>query len=268
MIKSQNKKVYRNINALIQKKNILGAVMLRDMRTRFFNHGLGFIFVPLWPLVHVGIIIIIHVLAGRGTPQYGESAAVFYATGLVPTLTFVYISRFMGYSLLSNRAMLSFPVVKVLDVLLGRAMLECISAFLMTSTMIVILYSLDQYPIPYNIASAVCCYMATIYLATGVGMLIGCLSMFTPMAVMTYNLIIVIIYISSGTFFVASNLPAELGYYLSFNPIVDCIEWMRTAFFESYSDRLASSNYVLAFATFVFCLSLLIERIFRRRMLE
>lgn len=69
----------------------MGAVVLRDMRTRFFNHGLGFIVVPLWPLAHMGIIITIRSFVAHTAP-YGESVPLFYATGVIPTLTFIYIS--------------------------------------------------------------------------------------------------------------------------------------------------------------------------------
>ncbi len=57
------------------------AVILRDMRTRFFNHGLGFLIVSLWPLAHMLILLMIYSLTGRRTP-FGDSLYVFFALGL------------------------------------------------------------------------------------------------------------------------------------------------------------------------------------------
>lgn len=246
----------------------MNAVILRDMRTRFFNHGLGFAVVPLWPLVHMGILILMHTMTGRDAALYGDSTAVFYATGLVPTLTFMYVSRFMGFSLLTNKPMLSFPEVHVIDVMIGRAFLEIVAACITLFLIIVILWGLGQNPFPFDVERAVCAYLATVFLAIGCGTLVGVLSMFLPVMATVYALLLICIYISSGTMFIASNLPDELAIPLSYNPVVICVEWMRTAFFETYSDKLVSREYVLIFAIVTLCLGLGIERFFRRQMLE
>lgn len=47
--------------------------------------------------------------------------AVVFATGLLPCLTFMYVSRFMALSIVMNRPMLAIPAVKVLDILFARA---------------------------------------------------------------------------------------------------------------------------------------------------
>ncbi len=109
--------------ALAEKKNVMFAVMLRDMRSRFFNHGIGFLMVPLWPLVHILILLTIYTVMGRASP-FGDNLLIFFATGLLPTLTFMYVSRGMAMSVISNRNMLSFPVVHIIDVMTARAILE------------------------------------------------------------------------------------------------------------------------------------------------
>jgi capsular polysaccharide transport system permease protein len=68
--------------------------------------------------------------------------------------------------------------------------------------------------------------------------------------------------------FVASNLPDKLAVPLSYNPVLECVEWMRTAYYETYSDRLVSEQYIIAFGLVTLCLGLTAERFFRRRMLE
>lgn len=253
--------------AVIRKKNVINAVILRDMRTRFFNHGLGFIIVPLWPLAHMAILILIHTVAGHAAP-YGDSAAVFFATGLVPTLTFSYISRFMGLSLLLNRPMLSFPEVHVVDVMLGRAFLEVIGAGITLFLMFILLFVTDQNPFPFDLEQAVLCYLSTIFLAVGCGALVGVATLFYPMVSTFYVLFVLLLYILSGIVFVASNLPDNISFFLSYNPLLVCVEWMRCAFYESYSDKLVSPAYVLSWGSGTFCVALVFERVFRRRLLD
>ncbi|HEY0121002.1 MAG TPA: capsular biosynthesis protein [Rhizobium sp.] len=254
--------------ALVEKRNAMSAVILRDMRTRFFNHGLGFAVVPLWPLVHMSILIILHSAAGRGAPPYGNSAPLFFATGLIPTLAFMYVSRFMGYSLIMNKPMLSFPVVKISDILTARAFLEIIAAFVTLAVMFWILWVTGQDPIPYNLESAAIAYLASLWLAFGMGYLVGVVCLFLPLAATIYQLILITLYISSGSMFVASNLPDSISYPLSYNPLLECVEWMRSAFYQSYSDKLVSPSYIFYFGLIGLLIGLVLDRFWGRRFME
>jgi capsular polysaccharide transport system permease protein len=59
------------------------ALMLRNIRTRFFGNGLGYVLTMAWPLSHIFILVIIFTVMGRAAP-YGDSPALFVATGVVP----------------------------------------------------------------------------------------------------------------------------------------------------------------------------------------
>jgi capsular polysaccharide transport system permease protein len=257
------------IQALIDKKSVMGAVMLRDMRTRFFNHGLGFLVVVLWPLVHMMLIIAIHTVATHGAaPPYGNSAPVFFMTGVVPFLAFTYVSRFMAFSVSLNRPMMAFPIVTVNDVLVGRAALEIIAAFATLFFIHLVLWMMGENPFPYDLDRAVTAYLSTLFLAFACGYLIGILYLFFPMIITAYQLMIILMYATSGVFFVPSDLSDSAAYALGYNPVVVCIEWYRTAYFESYSDKLVDGQYVLSFSAIILLLALCLERFFRRKMLE
>lgn len=263
----KNARNYGIISALKEKRNVMAAVVLRDMRTRFFNHGIGFLVVSLWPLAHIFILVIINASAGRQAP-FGESMSLFLATGLVPTLAFMYVSRFMSYSLILNRPLLQFPIVTVLDVMAARAFLEIVAAALTLLFVLMTITLLGVSPFPYNPSDAVCAYMATILLAVGIGSLAGVIVMFFEFFITIYALLTIIIYITSGTLFVASSLPDQISVPLSWNPVLGCVEWMRTAYFESYSNKLVNKEYVVLFGAISLLIGLTLERAFRRVMLE
>jgi len=253
--------------ALREKHNVMKAVMLRDMRSRFFNHGLGFLIVSLWPLAHIIVLLTIYKFAGRIAP-FGDSLAVFFATGLVPTLTFMYVSRFMGLSLILNKPMLAFPVVKVLDVMAARAVLEIIAAFVTLLFVFVILLLLGADPFPRDPFEALYAYLSVLLLAIGIGTLVGVITMFFRFFVTIYALCLIVLYLSSGTLFVVSALPAAVSYPLSFNPVVHAVEWMRLAYYEGYSAQILDKQYLIVFGLSALCLGLLMERLLRRIMLE
>lgn len=251
------------IDALKQKRNVMGAVMLRDMRSRFFNHGLGFLVQSLWPLVHMLVVIMVNTFAGRAAP-YGDSPLIFFGAGLMPTITFMYISRFMSYSIIFNTSMLSFPIVKVTDILFARAFLEVIAGIITLLFLWIIFTMLGLSPYPADPAEAVLAYLATVLLAIGIGTIAGVITSFLPVFATIYSLFCIIVYLSSGALFVTPNLPDQLAIPLSYNPIVQCVEWMRVAYFENYSDRLLDREYLLAFGLGALLVGLTAERLSRR----
>lgn len=253
--------------ALKQKLNVMNAVMLRDMRSRFFNHGLGFIVQPLWPLVHILVIMLLNIFAGRAAP-YGENSMIFFATGLVPALTFIYISRFMSLSLIVNQSMLTFPIVKVTDIMFGRAALEIMAGFMTLAFLWVIFIVVGASPYPDDPAQAVLAYLATILLAIGVGSIVGVLTLFLPIFATAYALMGIVFYLSSGALFVSSTFPDQIAIPLSYNPVLQCVEWMRSGYFEGYSDRLVNKEYLVGFGLGSLCLGLIAERITRRILLD
>jgi len=255
------------LNALSEKKNVMTAVILRDMRSRFFNHGLGFLLVSLWPLAHMLILLTIYTVMGRKAP-YGDSLNVFFATGLIPTLAFMYVSRFMSLSLIMNRTMLSFPVVTVVDIMMARAFLEVVAAALTLFFMFMILLALGDNPFPADPFEAVYAYLAIILLAVGVGFLAGVIAMFAPFFVTIYALTMIVVYISSGTLFVSAALPERIAYILSWNPAFHAVEWMRLAYYPGYSDKWLDRNYIIGFGAISLCSGLFLERVLRMKMLE
>lgn len=255
------------LRALATKRNVMTAVVLRDMRSRFFNHGLGFLLVSLWPLAHMLILLGIYTIAGRKSP-YGDSLNVFFATGLIPTLAFTYVSRFMSMSLILNRSMLSFPVVTVVDIMMARAILEVIAAALTLFFMFLVLLALGDNPLPADTYQAVYAYLAVILLAVGVGSLACVFVMLMPFFATIYALMMILVYISSGTLFVASALPERIAYFLSWNPVFHGVEWMRFAYFPGYSDKWLDRSYIISFGALALCLGLFLERTLRMRMLE
>lgn len=245
--------------AATRKGNVMKAVMLRDMRTRFFDHGLGFLVVVLWPLAHIFLLLTIYSLLGRGTP-YGNSLMLFFGTGLVPTLAFMYVSRMMVMSILSNKPMLSFPAIKVTDIIFGRALLEVLGSFLMAVFVIIIFALLGEQFMPIDIPNAIAALCATLFLAIGVGFVVSLLAAMVPAIAMFYVLLAITVYILSGTLFVISAMPAPVIEVLSWNPVLHGVEWMRSAYYLDYPKQVLDKWYLIKFGAISLLIGLFVER--------
>jgi len=239
------------------------AVMLRDMRTRFFDHGLGFLVVIMFPIGHMMILLGIYSIFGRTAP-YGESLMLFFGTGLVPTLSFMYVSRMMVLSILSNKPMLSFPAIRITDIIFGRAALEILGSFMMVIFIIIIFSALQQPFVPVDLPNAVAAFFATLLLAVGVGFLVSLAAALVPTAATAYFLVVVLVYILSGTLFVTSSLPEPVIRALSWNPVLHGVEWMRTAYYLDYPSQVLDKQYLLLCGSLSLLLGLLVERFSRK----
>ncbi|HJQ57146.1 MAG TPA: ABC transporter permease [Vineibacter sp.] len=244
---------------------VIVAIMLRDIRTRFFGHGLGFLIAIAWPLLHVLILIGLFTSFGRGTP-YGESMVVFFATGLVPFFAFSYMSRFTMFSLVTNRPLLVFPAIKVLDILLARALLEILGSFCSIILLLIIFWLLDIDFTPADTVEATFALGAAMLLGAGFGILNGIIAMAVPTWATGYALVIIVLYMISGILFVSDSLPETVRYYVSFNPALQAVEWMRSAYYPDYSSIL-DKRYAIWWGLGTIFIGLLIERLVRGRLL-
>lgn len=253
--------------ALRRKWHVMHAVMLRDMRTRFFDHGLGFLVVVAWPLAHLVALLLIYTALNRTAP-YGDNLEIFFATGLIPTLSFMYVSRFMALALVTHRPMLAFPVVRPSDILFGRALLEILASCIMAFLTFMLLIVLGKNPVPIDLVAAASAFFVMLLLAVGCGIVAGVIGAIVPFFVTIYSLFMILIYILSGTLFVVSALPAKISYALSWNPVLHSVEWMRTAYFIGYPEQVLDINYLIGFSLGAIFLGLLLERLLRPWVLE
>jgi capsular polysaccharide transport system permease protein len=246
---------------------VIYALMLRDVRTRMFGNGLGFLaFSVGWPLVHILVLIVIFSVTGRAAP-YGDSLVLFFAAGLVPMMTFMYMSRWIMLGLILNRPLLAFPIVKVMDVLLARAFLEAMGSCMMTASLCTILSFLGVDFVPRDVAEASFAWGAAVLLGLGMGIINAIIAMAFPGWITGYSLIIIVFYMSSGIMFVPDALPEIARYYLSFNPVLHAVEWMRSAYYPGYGSLVLDKTYLLYWGIGTVFVGFGLERLLRGRLL-
>lgn len=249
--------------AFQRQLNVMHAVILRDIRSRFFNHGLGFLIPPLMPVAHVLIVLTIYRVTGR-TAIFGDDLFLFFATGMIPSLTFTYISRFMSASLIANKSMLAFPAVHLLDIVLARSFLEFIGIIISVFVMSIILISLGIDPYPRDPTDALLAMFFVSLVAIGVGIIVSVICAIMPFFALPYSLFMVVVYLSAGGPIYLHAFPEELVYYCSFNPVFHAVSWMRSAYYLGYPVQDLDKTYLIGWAMGSIALGLFMERTLKR----
>jgi capsular polysaccharide transport system permease protein len=245
--------------------NVIRALMLRDMRTRFGGSYWGYVVVVLWPVAHIFLVVGIMVFRGMASPM-GNEPILFVATGAVPALVFQYTSREAMKAMLANRPLMYYPQVKAFDVMAARFIVETVKGFQGLLIIISILIALGIDPTPEDPAMAISGYLIALLLGLGMGAInMGIMQLF-PGWLWGYIVITILIYMTSGIFFLPHLMPDEIYGILKWSPIVQIIEMVRL----SYNSQLGVSvdyNYILGWGFGSAALGLTMERFVLRRYL-
>lgn len=232
-----------------------------------FGNGLGFLLISVgWPIAHVSILLTIYTVAGRVAPV-GDSTILFFASGLIPYITFNYIARWTMLGVVHDRALLSLPIVKIFYSFLARLSIELLGAWLATVCLVIIVWAVGTDPMPHYFVEAAHAYGAAILLGVGVGLLNGIICLIFPVWVAGYTGLAIPLYISSGILFDPDTLPEKARYFLTFNPVLHVVEWMRSAYYPGYGSVLLDKTYPISIGICAIFFALLLERLVRGRVL-
>jgi capsular polysaccharide transport system permease protein len=256
-----------NVGRLKAQGRILVALMLRDIKTRFGGNEFGFLLAVAWPLTHVLLLIIINAGLGRAAP-YGDSAALWFATGVVPFMAFQYMSRFISMGIVLNRPLLSFPIVKITDLLFSRALVEVLSAGLVVLVVSAIFWAFGIDFMPLDLVQASLALLAMMLLGLGFGVINAIIAAAFPFWITGYALLMMIFWFASGIVFVPDALPENIRTPLSFFPPLQGVEWMRSAYYEGYGATILDKTYLISSALVTLFIGLALERLVRGKLLQ
>ena len=250
------------LGAVQVQARVIGALILRDMRTRFGRTFFGYVISVLWPLTHLLVVMGVYLTIRRFFPM-GTSPAVFFGTGILPYVLCLYPARMITVSVVQNQPLLYFPVVKSLDVILARGILEIVTAFWVVATFcfILIVFGVDVMPIyPQEALLAI---FATIYLGFSIGFAGAVIYKVVRAWMVVVIVMLIVMYVTSGAFILPSVLPPRVQYWMSWNPLFHSVEWLRSAYYDGYGNNILDRGYLVGFATLNLFVGLVAERAIR-----
>jgi capsular polysaccharide transport system permease protein len=166
-----------------------------------------------------------------------------------------------------GRPLLYFPVVKSSDLVLARSIVEIVTAFWVVALFSFILYVFGVDISPIYIEEAVAAILATILLGVALGYLSAVMYSVIKMWIFVLIVTMILMYVSSGAFFVPSLLPKNLQYWMTWNPLFHSVEWLRSAYYDGYGNGFLDKNYLLGFALVCLFAGMTLERLIRRLVL-
>jgi len=244
----------------------VGAILLRDIRSRAGPYYTGFLMLLLMPLGHLLVVVIVFRIFGRLPPQ-GTDQVVYFGISILPFVIYVYLSRQIVLALMENRPLLYFNRVTIFDIFLARGISEAACSVVVFISVVCILAVYSTGFSPRDWPGIVFAVAATIYFAFSFGVFNALMARLLPIWYIFFNLTIPVFWVSSGIVFYPTAIPDPYDRWLALNPLLQCIEWIRYSYYEDYPDELLNIPYLITFATVCLAVSLIAERLVRRVLL-
>lgn len=234
--------------SLAIQKRVIGALILREMITRFGRHNIGFLWMVVEPMLFTGGITIIynirHVQHGSAS---GLTPTQFVLTGYSAILVWRNIPNLCMNALQPNLSLLFHRVVKPLDILLSRVILEASGAGLSFIVLSIIFINLNMIKFPVQLLTVIIAWLLLVWYAAAISLLAGALASQTEIMDRIFHIFQYLMVGFSGSMFLVTWLPPALQNIILYVPTVHCNEMMRYGFYGPVEKFYFDVGYVVVF---------------------
>lgn len=249
-------------NSLVVMGRVIYAVIIRESRTRHGTSALGYAWALVDPLVELGVMVLLFTAFGRVSP-IPVTLPVFIVSGMLPFHFFKDCMSRGSSAASANAALLTYPQVKVSDVLLGRVFLEAATTMVIYVLFMCALKIIEQEPFSTwydHSLDMFLCIVSIVYVGIAGAFFSSSMTRLTPLWGTIWSYMGRPLWYLSGIFFTLSTLPHNARRYMTFNPLAHMIEWWRSASLSQFESTAYSPTFVIVSATIVLFIGLAVDR--------
>jgi capsular polysaccharide transport system permease protein len=235
------------ITAARAQSVVIFAMYIKEIKARFGQYNLGFLWALLEPIAHVTVFSLLFYFKSHNSE--GIEYPIFVMLGILPWLLFKNIIRRSMTAISANRGIFVYPGVRPIDAILGRVFLE-VNIFIFVSITLTFIFYLLGFDVFYqNFLMFIYSAFLIIVMATGLGILFAVLDSYNNATQKFVGMSFRFLYFLSGIFYPVTIIPEPYLSYFLYNPVLQGIMMMRNSFNPEYDATFINPNY-LAFVAF------------------
>src|SRR5580693_8071501 len=188
---------------------VVGALLIREIYTRFGRDGLGFGWIVLEPLIFAVPVLLLWSVV-RAPYEHGVALLPFLWSGYLPILLFRHVGARMLLFVRVNACLLYHRQVTIFDIFLARCLLEVASNLAAVAASFALFYSVGLLDLPRDLPIFYLGYFYTIWWSAVIGLIIGALSERSDWVEKIWTPFSYLYMFFSGFMFMAAWLPAGL----------------------------------------------------------
>lgn len=250
----------------IVEARVISALMLREIHTINGNSRLGYLWVLIQSAFGIGVFWGVRYFMGAGQAPHGMGVAMFLAIGFgIWNIFSDTVSRCMS-AVSGNKALLTFPQVTELDVMIARTLVTTATQILVTALIIGAGNVFLEEPFMIgNLVLLLTLLILVPLLSLGCGMVFSSLAVFAPVIEKIVPMLLRVLFFISGVFFSISAFSQSVSNCLLWNPVMHAVELFREAMHAPYVVSGISLSYLFWTAMAVCALGGYLERYVRCR---
>jgi capsular polysaccharide transport system permease protein len=215
--------------ALRVQLRVIGALLMREVITRYGRHNIGFLWLLMEPVVFsVGVVVLWNLL--RGMHGFRVEVTPFIVTGYASLLLWRTCS-FRGLKAIEpNRSLLHHRFVKIQDIFFARMLLELAGVTAAFIVLVTAMVTLELMKFPKDVFLLTAGWLLMAWFSACLGTILGCLSEYTDLVERLWHPVSYFLLAVSGAFFMVDWLPAGAQEAVLWVPMVHPIEMMRAGY--------------------------------------
>lgn len=215
---------------LRDQARITGALMLREIYTRFGRHNIGFAWIIAEPAIFcLAVILLWSVVRHSGHKEI--PVVPFLLCGYMPLLLYRHMTGRLLRCMQANAGLLYHRSVTILALYMSRIVVEVIGTSAAFAACLVMFYVAGFVEIPKQPGLMLAGWLMYAWYAAGTALVVGALSERSEVVEKIWNPISYIMIPLSGTFYMLYWVPAQFRSALLWMPPINGVEMIRGGYF-------------------------------------
>jgi len=252
--------------SLAIQSRVIGALLMREVLTRYGRHNIGFLWLFLEPMLFTLGITALWTIA-RGSLLSGLPIVAFAVTGYSSVLLWRNMPNRCCSAIEPNLSLMYHRHVKVIDIFAARILLEVVGGTTSFVTLMLIFSIMGWMHPPEDVLKVILGWLMLAWFGAALGLLIGAMSARTELVEKIWHPMSYLLFPLSGAVFMVDWLPPRAQELVLLLPMVHGVELLR----EGYFGSMVHAHYDLAYMTscclFLTLLGLATERVSSREVI-
>ena len=225
---------------------IIGALVMRELITRYGREGLGFLWLVLEPLVFCfGVMGMWSLL--KPEYEHGVRVAPFVMTGYMGLLLFRHIVSVFAGAIQANVGLMHHRRVKALHIFLTRGIMETAGGALAYVVVYLALLMIGVVEAPSNYLNLYIGFLLMAWLGMGFGLTMAALALKFEVVERIIPIVMYLMIPVSGAFIMVDWIPYAYQHLYLLIPLPHTIEMMRSSVFGEFVTTHYNPYYPLYF---------------------
>lgn len=228
---------------MIQKR-VIGALLMREIITRYGRNNIGFLWLFVEPLLMTLIIVLLWKFI-RADQYSTLNMVAFVITGYPLVMMWRNVSNRAIGAISANTSLLYHRNVRVLDTIFARMLLEIAGATIAQIAIVGVLILIGWIPAPADVFYMLMAWLLMAIFAIGLGLVICSIAFKVEAFGKIWGTLSFVMMPLSGVFFFVSSLPQQAQQYVLWMPMVHGTEMFRQGYFGASVITHESISYIV-----------------------